>query len=117
MAVSGMIPGRVKAPASGLGSDSPGAGKDRAKFEQERQQDRGTGKDRPAVYKPPVIKAPPSDAIHGQILDHIDNMTPAQRDAVRTRLGIPTTTSKKIPAPTKGKLPVGTGSSMVKGLA
>ena len=40
------------APTGGTGRDTPGAGKERGGFEQDRQKDRGTGKDRPPIYKP-----------------------------------------------------------------
>lgn len=40
------------APTGGTGRDSPGAGKERGGFEQDRQKDRGTGKDRPPIYSP-----------------------------------------------------------------
>lgn len=37
---------------TGGGRDTPGAGKDRGQFEQDRAKDRGTGKDRPPIYTP-----------------------------------------------------------------
>lgn len=73
------------ATGTGGGRDTPGAGKDRGQFEQDRQRDRGTGKDRPPIYRPPVHepggyqskKIPPlspagrvlkgSSAVHGML--------------------------------------------------
>jgi hypothetical protein len=40
------------APTGGTGRDTPQGGKDRGQFEDDRQKDRGTGKDRPPIYKP-----------------------------------------------------------------
>lgn len=87
-AVPGMVPGPSKAqpgmgaPGTGGGRDTPGAGKQRGQFEKQRQKDRGTGVDRPPIYKPPTdykggyqskpslgpkAVMPGSSAVHGML--------------------------------------------------
>jgi hypothetical protein len=107
---------------TGAGRDTPGAGKERGQFEQDRQRDRGTGKDRPPVYKPPTdyrggyqtsAKKGTDKPIHEQVRDADEKTKQKIRDILDGKSD--TTTAPRIPAPQKKKLP-SPGSSTVRGL-
>lgn len=75
-AVPGMVPKKSSpgpgAAGTGGGRDTPQAGRERGIFEKERQG-RGTGVDRPPIYKPPTPKqslSPAGRALKGTSAVH-----------------------------------------------
>lgn len=126
--VSGPLPAPTKkidsspgpgASGTGGGRDTPGAGKERGQFEQDRQRERGTGKDRPPIYKPPPhtpggyqsSKGGSAKPIHEQVRDADEETKQKIRDILDGKAK-----SKPIPAPPKKKLPPIGNGGIVRGL-